>query len=422
MKRDVVWKLFLLWAFIFAAGCAEDTPPDPNPGNGDKELADKVSYKILKEYAFNDLKDIEEAFKEKYFGFSLGLISFVGSEPQYGGNTQLKVFKISVESLSTDGSEKDINLSGVLIVPPLENEQTYRQVVAPPYTYIMETDAPTLRVENNNPDPHLIFWILQAYKSGYAVMIPDYPGFGDSYGECYIPYVEREPMVRTTVEYVNAVRYVLEEEQYEQKEGFIISGYSLGAFASLSLAYELETNAAYQQMPVDLLFIGGTPCDLLYQANLIRSSEQMPQPYLFPLALLGYKKNGYQHLEVGHYLKEPYASQAAEYLNGKNEGFSSFFPNKTSALFTDAFLKDESMEEVNQILSDNSAETWKNRCKFIMTHGENDETVYYEQAKSFASEQKDNGGTVSFVTTSGTHTSAGTWFYLRLYSELGNLD
>jgi pimeloyl-ACP methyl ester carboxylesterase len=234
--------------------------------------------------------------------------------------------------------------------------------------------------------------------------------------------VEKEPMVRTTVEYVRAVQAILRYEKYEKKDGFILAGYSLGAYVSLQLAREFETNDSYKEMPVDFLFAGGSPCNLLQEANLIRASENMPQPYLFPLALLGYEKNGYQHLVMGDYLKEPYASEAAGYLDGLREDFNNLFTNKTQDLFTEKFLNNEGQGEINKILEDNSVKPWKNKCKFIMTHGESDETVYYEQAENFASEQERYGGSVSFQKTLGTHTGAGLWFFWNLYTELKKVD
>ena len=414
--QSLVWLLLVACFTFFVTGCSDNDDPWTEP-----EVPvdpESISYKVIKEYSFADLKAIENEFKKENIGTSLEFLSIIGNKAKYDGDMQMRVYKVMFESNHTNGTDTKINLSGLLVVPPLEEGRQYRRVIAPPYTYVMKEDAPTVRIAEGNLEPHLIFWMLEAYVYGYALLIPDYPGFGDSYEQAYIPYVEKNPMVRTTIEYVNAAQSVLDKEKYEHKGGFIISGYSLGAYVSLQVARELETNASYKNMPVDMLLVGGAPCNLMQEANLIRISENMPQPYLFPLALLGYKKNGYQHLVMSDYLKEPYASETAVYLDGLHADFGNFFPKSTSALFTDAFIKDEGMDVVNQILDDNSVKPWVNRCKFIMTHGEDDETVYYEQAIDFAAEQEKFGGTVSFSKTSGTHTGAGVWFFFKLYVEL----
>jgi pimeloyl-ACP methyl ester carboxylesterase len=413
--------LFAAICFMaFMAGCSD---ADHQAVPETPVLQDQVKYEILKEYTFDDLKGVENEFKKEYTGSALEFLSLIDRSVRYEGEARMRVYKVVTESDPPAGKGAKVNLSGLLIAPPFEEGRAYRQVIAPPYTYVLKREAPTVRMADGKPEPHILFWLIAAYNHGYAVMIPDYPGFGDSFGQCYIPYVEREPMVRTTLEFVKAVQSVLKKERYEKKGGFIVSGYSLGAYVSLQLARELETNSGvYKEMPVDFLLTGGSPCNLLQEANLIRASENIPQPYLLPLALLGYKKNGYPHLVMGDYLREPYASEADSRLDGLHEDFDRFFTDRAQDLFTASFLKNERQEEINRILEDNSVKPWKNRCRFIMTHGEGDRTVFYDQARDFAQEQERYGGSVSFNRTGGTHTGAGLWFFLKLYAELNGMD
>jgi pimeloyl-ACP methyl ester carboxylesterase len=404
--------IFLVSVFYLFFACTKDTEDEKVIES--PELPIEIKYEVIKEYSFNELKTIEKSLLE-----SVGyLISFVGNTPKYDGNTQMKVYKVMFPSKNPDGSDSEINLSGILIVPPLEKDKTYRQVVAPPYTFISRDAAPTVRIVQNKLEEHLIFWIIEAYRYGYAVMIPDYPGFGDSFGQCFIPYVVKKPITGTTIEYVKSAREVLEKEKYPQKAGLIISGYSLGAYVSLQLAHELETNSLYNsELKVDLLIVGGSPCNLLQEAELIRSSQNTTQPHLFPLALLGFKKNGYKQLVMSDYLNEPYASETETALDGFHE-YEGYFPTKTSELFTSQFINNQGMAEINKILSENSVSPWKNSCKFIMTHGSDDVTVYHQQARDFATAQNASGGKVEFATTASSHTGAGIWFYLRLLLEL----
>ena len=414
-KQFKAYIMLLLAAcfVIFAPGCSDRRDEEIKP-----ELPGTVSYEILGEYSFDDLKGMEKTV----VGNSMSIfLNIAGNAAKYEGDVQVRVYKVVTATDHPSATATKISLSGILIVPPPGEGRTCRQVVAPPYTYVMNRDAPTLRVANGTLDAFLMFWMLEAYRNGFAVMIPDYPGFGDSYGRCYIPYVEKEAMVRTTVEYVNAARAVLVKENYRKKDGFVLSGYSLGAYVSLQLARAFETNAPSDDTAVDLLVAGGAPCDLLKEANLIRASETTTQAHLFPLALLGYKKNSYPHLSMTDYLNEPYASGAAVHLDGQHDDFEVFFTNRTSDLFTGMFLKNEGMDEINGILEANSVKPWKNKCRFVLIHGTDDETVYYRQAKDFAQEQEQYGGSVSFVDVAGTHTGAGMWFFLRLYAELEDI-
>ncbi|MDR1724045.1 MAG: alpha/beta hydrolase [Tannerella sp.] len=418
-----------------------------------------VEYEHLRDYTYSDLKKIEKDFFDDNSASLLGwMFNFTGDKARYDSVFQMRAYKVKLLSESPDGSGAMVNLSGALIVPPLKDGAKYRRVIAPPYTYIRRTEAPTLRISNGNLDPNLVFWLLESYSHGFALIVPDYPGFGDSFGQCFIPYVEKKPMVRTTLEFVGAAQAVLAKENYPQKEGYIISGYSLGAYVSLQLACALESGddgtgnefvsgktyeylvsdagaaatyarAGYETVgsevmttEVDYLFAGGSPCDLLEEANLVRKAESLPQPYLMPLALLGYKKNGYPQLDLKDYLNEPYATLTEEYLNGAYDDYADKFPKKTSELFTEKFIKNEGMDEANGILAENSVEPWRNRCKFIMTHGRDDNTVYFEQAKNFAANHNASGGSVRFDATGGSHSSAGLIFFLTVYSELLKVD
>ena len=319
-----------------------------------------------------------------------------------------------------NGGATKLDLSGVLIVPPLDSGKTYRQVIAPAYTFISRDAAPSVRVAQDNLEEHLMFWILEAYRKDFAVIIPDYPGFGDSYGQCYIPYVEKDAMVSTTVQFVEASQEVLEKENYTQRGGLLISGYSLGAYVALQLAREYETNPLYDN-PIDYLLVGGSPCNLLQEADLIRRSTNLSQPYLFPLALLGFIKNGYPSLNINDYLKKPYASGSATYLDGQHD-FEGYFPPLTTELFTENFINNVEMDEINRILDDNSVKPWPNKCQMMMTHGGDDRTVYYAQAQDFAKEMNEIGSNVSFLKTAGDHTVAGVIFYIGLLITLETIN
>ena len=55
-----------------------------------------------------------------------------------------------------------------------------------------------------------------------------------------------------------------------------------------------------------------------------------------------------------------------------------------------------------------------------MTHGKNDDTVYFSQAEGFAESQNAAGGNVEFISTTGNHTQGGIPFYLKLYTVLND--
>ncbi len=420
MNKYVTIQFLYAWIvvslFTFVACNEVDTPVITNP---DKPIVVKDELKtewtLLKEFTFAELKS---AGKESGLSW-INLL--IGNQPFFDGEIQVRAFKVTYLSANPNGSKEKIRLSGVLLLPPaIDSATMHRQVLAPPYTYVLNRQAPTRQLTDYNisqTEAYLIFWMIQASR-GYVVMIPDYPGFGDSFGKCFIPYVEKETMAHTTIDFVKASQKVLQENHYAKKNGLFITGYSLGAFVATQVARELETKPT-DNLSVDLLFAGGTPCNIKHIADMVRTSEILPEPYLLPLAVCGYKQNSYPDLDVSHILKEPYASNLSVYFDGKQDKHKTF-PQKTEDLFTHAFIHNTNKNntQINAILKANSLTPWNNKCKFILLHGKEDRTVHYDNAKKYAAVHNANGGVIKFVDVKGNHKQAGLPYFVHLMSYL----
>lgn len=408
------WFLLLIGLFTFIA-CSDDDNgilPVPPEIPGEEEL--QVDWKRVKEFTFADLKEA---------GKTLGIQDLLGKDPQYEGNIQMQALKVSCKSDHPDGSGQKIDLSGVVLMPPAIDSLTKHPVVlALPYTYVMNTDAPTLQLTNYNAkdlEAYMVFWMIKA-SQGYIVVIPDYPGFGDSHGQCFIPYVESEPMIRTTYDFLQASQVALNQNYFSRKNSLIVTGYSLGGYVAASFARELETNPDYTY-PVDLLFVGGTPFRVKQISDLVRTSDELVTPYLMPYAIWGYKKNGYPDLKVEDILNEPYASESDTYFDGNHSNIGELFPKKVSELFTESYINKtgETSIYIDRILEENSIKPWKNQCDYVVLHGKNDNTVYYANAEDYVAEHKASGGSVEFISDSlGDHSGSGVTYFLRLLIKL----
>lgn len=420
MRQNVMTKVFFLWITVLLSlftACNEvDTPvvtiPD-KPDAGNEEFP--AEWKVLKEFTFDDLRALG-----KKAGFSWVTL-LTGDKPFFEGDVQLRVLKVTYLSANPNGTKEKIKLSGVLLLPPaIDSATVHRQVLAPPYTYVLDRQAPTRQFTANDffkPEVYMIFWMLQAAR-GYVVMIPDYPGFGDSFGKCFIPYIDKKAMTRTTIDFVKASQSVLRENHYAKKNDLVMAGYSLGAFVATQVARELETNPT-EEFSVSFLFAGGTPCDIKKISDMTKASETLPEPYLLPLAICGYKQNAYPDLNVASLLKEPYASDVSLYFDGKSDRYRTF-PSKTHDLFTPSFINDtdESLAPIHAIMKANSLKPWKNKCEFVLIHGKEDITVHYDNAKMYADAHNLAGGKVKFIEVSGDHVRAGIPYFVYLMSYL----
>lgn len=334
-------------------------------------------------------------------------------------NPCVRALKVTCKTPHPSQAGVDVDMSGVLLVPN-KKKAGHRLLVVAPGTRTSNDERPSKMFKNmtlyswtsngwvkNNLFPYV--WLAQA--KGYTILIPDYLGFGDSFGQCVNPYLETKPMVNSIIDLIKAAQVQLTEKGYKYKKDIALTGYSQGGFIAASVARELELNPSHG-MGVNFLYIGGAFNNLKKFTDAIRSSGSLKASYLLPYALNGFKNNGYPQLNVSDILQEPYATQLPDVFNGTHNAnyVNAKFPLKINQLYTEKFIKnldtDPDMAYINQMLDENSLKPWKNKCRFVITHGVKDGLVYYDHAKSYASEHNKDGGKVTFRPTTGNHGDA----------------
>lgn len=389
----------------------------------------------INSFSLSDLENMKAQLEKS--GVDVSAIDFDVSEEQTDDNTRgifiqnpcVKAIKVTTRTPHPDRSGSYIDVSGVLLVPKkslLTNLKSFRIAVVPPPTYTYNNSAPSIAFQKMSllgddlSLNFLYFWILQA-QSGYVVFLPDYPGFGDSHGQCFHPYLDSKALVTSTLNLFKAAQRTLSANGYRYKKDIVISGYSQGAFVATSLAREIETNPAHGYT-VSLLVSGGTPCNLKHIADIVRYSGYTDHTFFLPYGMWGYKENAYPNLNVIDFLKEPYASESKAYYDGTHPDLNEYFPHVPAEMYTEKFMKnldiDADISYMNQILEENSVKPWKNQCKFVMTHGMGDVSVYYQNAKDFADAHKEAGGEVTFYPTIGDHIVAYVPYFTKASSYL----
>ena len=415
-KWSQVWGMMqvLILCLLTACESGELPTPAPVPQPVPNTLPE---WTILKEFTANDLQEIMQQMGQSR-------LNVIGSIPDYPGEVQLRAVKVKCHLVHPAGRAEVISLSGLLLLPPAcDSSRLHSQLLTLPYTYILNRQAPTRQLIDYNPkqlEAFVLFGMLQAMR-GYIVLLPDYPGFGDSFGQCAIPYVERRPMVLATINFIRATQQVLQVLHYRRKDELIITGYSLGAYVATQTARALETDdAKADKLTIDKLWVGGTPCDLKRIADEAKVADYLPTPYLLPLAINSYRQNGYSSLAVDRILQAPYAAQLSARFDGINSSYAQGLPSRASELFTENFIYDDTYtrDTVNKILQENSLQPWTNRCAFIMLHGATDSTVYLDNARAYADLHNASGGRVDFQVIPGNHNKAGIFYYLYLILHL----
>lgn len=346
-----------------------------------------------------------------------------------GSNWTVAALKVTCKYPNPGGTGY-IDMSGVLLVPKKTAFTKYvnhRLIIAPPSTYLKNDYTPTKLFKKipalwNAFDHNFMFyWTLQA-RLGYVVLIPDYPGYGDSYKQCFVPYNDSKVMAGSMIALTKAAQTLLTSQDYKFKKEVIVTGYSQGGFIAAAIARELETTPGHG-IPVNLLATGGAPFNYNQMIDVIRSSDKTIATYLFPYVVWGYKNNRYPNINVSDIMKEPYASQSSNYFDGIDGNVNSKFPTKVRDLYTDKFIDnldtDPSLSYIRNILDENSIKPWKNTCGFVVTHGVNDATIYYKNAVNFVTDQRAAGGKVVFHPTTGSHAGAVVPYYATASTYIG---
>lgn len=423
--------MFLAFILSFAYSCQNEDQLITK--ETDQTIDGQIKTVDLQEFDYQALKEIETNLEKS--GYDVSNVKVDESDPQLKASITdifVKAVKVSCKTNHPDGSGRKIDLSGVVLIPKMSlitKLKTYRLLIAPPPTYTANAQAPSIILSKgftlldpaNNPLSYLALQVLQ----GFIVIIPDYPGYGDSFNQCFHPYLKADDLVNSTIDFVKASQTALKNMGYKYKLEISVTGYSQGAFVASSLVRKLETNPSYN-IKVNALVAGGTPCNLKQIADIVRSSQTTRHTYYLPYAFLGYQLNGYSNIPASLIFKEPYASKIRNVFNGYNTNPNDEFPTKVSDLYTDRFLKnldtDPQLAIVNQLLIQNSLKPWINRCKFFMIHSIQDDSVYYINAEDYQKAHNKAGGNVTFYKILGTHTIAAAGYYPMASALLKSYD
>jgi len=274
----------------------------------------------------------------------------------------------------TEVDDKIINASGLLCIPTGGGE--YPLLCFQNGTNTVNDYAPSEYVHN----PAYQFVEVIA-SMGYVVVIPDYPGFGES-EDIPHPYLIKEPTVRSIVDMLYAVKEIDTGELPELtvKDEMYLIGYSQGGWATLSLHKAIE-----QEYYADFNLAGSVCGAGPYNLNLLFNEILVAESYPMPV-YLGYIINAYSFYNqftnpVSDILMEPYASILSTLYDGTltSDQINSQLTTLIAGLFTADFLAGFESEAkysgVRTSLSENSISAWNTSIPLFLIHGGGDTSV-----------------------------------------------
>ena len=174
--------------------------------------------------------------------------------------------------------------------------------------YTMTSDA---EVPSNMLSMESIF----AMK-GYAVIMPDYVGYGLSRHEVH-PYLHWRNAAQTAVDLLNRMPALLDYYGYSYPNDVVVTGYSQGAAVALGVVRMLEEQGDTSPWLVRKLYAGAGPYDPAATYLYSVERDTMGIPAAIPLIVMGLSDAYNLEFALEDFFLEPLLSNYDEWLLSK---------------------------------------------------------------------------------------------------------
>jgi len=332
-----------------------------------------------------------------------------------------KAVKISYNTLNED--DTPIVASGLLVIPTATDAyQAYRVSQGQqPFSVSMlcdnhgtifaDADAPS-NVEVSDNQPNYPLAILETGFAGFAAILPDYIGFGDSNGTVH-PYITKKASARSSLDMIKASMKYMEDNGVILNHQLYITGYSEGGYVAMSLAQKVESELG----SVNLLGVApmAGPYNVGDLADIeLNATRHMPYPAF--LADLAYSySHYYDDLNLSEIANSSITvSQFQTAFSGDNDtvpihvilGLANgttdygFFTHTADELFDTTFLNDYA-NNVNAIIKgrfeENNLDNWTPKSKMNFIQCVDDEIIPFSESNNTYNKFLVNGADVTLT-------------------------
>ena len=150
-------------------------------------------------------------------------------------------------------------------------------IVANHYTMTADEEVPSNRISME------MVYLLK----GYAVIMPDYVGYGLSRDELH-PYLHWRSAAQTAVDLLNCMPELLDYYGYSYPKDVVVTGYSQGGAVALGVARMIEENYHQENdWTVRKLYAGAGPYDPAGTYLFSMERNEMGIPAAIPLIVMG---------------------------------------------------------------------------------------------------------------------------------------
>lgn len=291
---------------------------------------------------------------------------------------------------SIDLEGEPIMLSGKVILPAKGPIKRY--ILVSHYT-----------IASNREAPSNIFSLEGLLvKLGYALIIPDYLGYGVTADHIH-PYLVMDITARNVLDMYYAVVPFLEKAGCApEHDDIYLMGYSQGGATTMAVQHEIE----HHDHPIKIrrVFAGGGPYDIKYTYDQFVETNWASYPCAVPIMMQGMVVGNKLNLDMRTMMAENIFDNLNEWVNSKryttNQINTLIGTKVTSELLTSVGMNRQSKEvsELYKAMTENSILTysWTPKAPVYMFHSMDDDVVPFENAMRAKSKWKNANIQYSF--------------------------
>ena len=196
-------------------------------------------------------------------------------------------------------------VSGRVYLP--KNRKLNGIIVANHYTITSDIEAPS----------NIISMEMVYLLKGYAVIMPDYVGYGLTRNKIH-PYLHWRNAAQTAVDLLNCMPELLDYYGYSYPKDVVVTGYSQGGAVALGVARMIEENYHQEnEWSVRKLYAGAGPYDPAGTYLFSIERNEMGIPAAIPLIVMGLNDAYDLGFTLDEFFLEPLLSNYEDWVGSK---------------------------------------------------------------------------------------------------------
>ena len=287
-------------------------------------------------------------------------------------------------------------------------------IVANHYTMTSDEEVPSNRVSME------MIYLMK----GYAVIMPDYVGYGLSREEVH-PYLHWRNAAQTAVDLLNCMPELLDYYGYSYPKDVVVTGYSQGGAVALGVARMIEENYHQEnEWSVRKLYAGAGPYDPAGTYLFSMERNEMGIPAAIPLIVMGLNDAYELGFTLDEFFLDPLLSNYEDWVVSKEYTVGQINQLMGSTIMSELITEDAltldspQADMLYEVLLWNSNVGYDLQAPAYFLHSLEDEVVPLLNSINLEAEMPDKEEKTFDFNYYGSHMEASVPFIQYVYQDL----